>query len=585
MQPVVNIHVESVGRTFFIHYLSQIVYNASHEPIKHHKKKEKKKKKKKKKQITVTVDWDCPLDDYYALLGIKAYEMSISQDNIKRAYRKVSLLMHPDKAPPQHRNKAEARYKLIQKAFDTLSDVYEKQKYDSQIEFDDEIPDQIQLAHIANHSSDLKCDTMPSDLENDSDYEENTQLFNSSSDIKHRIHVKEDAFYALFGPCFKGWSRYSTKKGAQGLGNATSSDQYVKRLYESWRNFKSWRLFLHEEDIKDNVFDPANAENNKEKKWMMKENAVLQAPFKKQESLMIQQMVEDAYVRDPRVTRMLYKEKQEFLRDLKVKKERKLKKQREREEKERLIKEEEDRVRQAQLAIENKKKREMAQMRQEKTQIPLKLRTLCNSEYFMQSHIKPKHIETICFNASIEDIKSIVNEGSKEAQLERFDRVLEIAKQAKKEKKKAEKARRKKEEEEAKKKAGKPWTEEEIKLLVGAVARYPGGSMNRWEKIQRSVGKDRSVDDIIAKVKDLTKKGRSKKSKSSAKSDKEESRADIWTKEQQSALENALRAVRTLPAKDKWDKVAEMVPDKTKKQCVERFKWIRAQLQAQKQQK
>eukprot|EP01083_Nonionella_stella_P175155 609117_1 len=46
MQPVVNIHVESVGRTFFIHYLSQIVYNASHEPIKHHKKKEKKKKKK-----------------------------------------------------------------------------------------------------------------------------------------------------------------------------------------------------------------------------------------------------------------------------------------------------------------------------------------------------------------------------------------------------------------------------------------------------------------------------------------------------------------------------------------------------------
>ena len=81
MQPPIQIDVESVGRTFLIHYLQNIAYQQTNQST----KKTKKKKKKKKKEIMVKVDWDCGLDDYYALLGIKEYEMSISQDNIKRA--------------------------------------------------------------------------------------------------------------------------------------------------------------------------------------------------------------------------------------------------------------------------------------------------------------------------------------------------------------------------------------------------------------------------------------------------------------------------------------------------------------------
>ena len=85
MQPPIQIDVECVGRSFLIHYLKSIVYNASHEQSNQTTKKQKKKKKKKKKEIEVKVDWDCELDDFYALLGIKQYEMNISQDNIKRA--------------------------------------------------------------------------------------------------------------------------------------------------------------------------------------------------------------------------------------------------------------------------------------------------------------------------------------------------------------------------------------------------------------------------------------------------------------------------------------------------------------------
>mmetsp|Transcript_9171 Transcript_9171/g.8245 ORF Transcript_9171/g.8245 Transcript_9171/m.8245 type:complete len:600 (+) Transcript_9171:60-1859(+) len=597
MQAPLQIDVESVGRSFLIHYLKSIVYNASHQQTNKTTKKAKKKKKKKKKEIEVIVDWDCDLDDYYALLGIKQYEMNINQDGIKRAYRKVSLLMHPDKAPVEHRKQAEARYKLIQKAFDTLSDPYEKQKYDSQIEFDDSIPDVIQMANIALPNKDIQdLDKMASELENDSDYEENCKLFQSSA-MENRLHVKEDEFYKLFETYFKKWSRYSNKKGLSTMGNAKSSDEFVKRFYESWRKFKSWRLFLHEEEIKDNVMDPNTAENNKEKKWMIKENQMLQAPFKKEESMAIEQMVESAYIRDPRITRMLIKEKEEFLRDLLTKKKRKLKKQRQQEEKERLYKEKQDKIRREKEAEEKKKRDIMAKMRAEKTEIPSKLRSLCNDEYFRNSHIKPKNIDTICFNASIEDIKTILNQETKELQLKKFDDILVIAKKVKKEKKKAEKERKRKEELEKQEKLGKPWNDDELNILINAVGRFPGGTMNRWEKIQKAVGKDtRTVDEIIAKVKDLQKSNRKankKKNKNKSNSNNspqknndndDPNHPSNWSKEQQSALENALRAVRTLPAQEKWDKVAEMVVGKTKKQCVERFKWIRAQLQAQRQQ-
>merc|ERR1712130_581545 len=244
--------------------------------------------------------------------------------------------------------------------------------------------------------------------------------------------------------------------------------------------------------------------------------------------------------------------------------------------KERIYMEKQRKIREEKEAIERKK-----------TEIPMRLRSLCNDDFFRNSHIKASHIETIAFNASIEEIKSILNKESKEQQLKQFDVILVIAKKAKKEKKRAEKEKKKRENLEKERKSGKQWTDNELTLLVNAVGRYPGGTMDRWLKIQKTVGKHRSVDEIISKVKDLTKKGRNKKTKGGDKGNKNEENVDenVWSKEQQSALEKALRAVRTLPANEKWDKVEQMVPGKTKKQCVERFKWIRAQLQAQKQKK
>jgi len=62
--------------------------------------------------------------DYYTILGVPE---GASLQDIKRAYRKLAVLYHPDKNPdPQ----AETRFKEIAIAYDVLSDEFKRQAYD-----------------------------------------------------------------------------------------------------------------------------------------------------------------------------------------------------------------------------------------------------------------------------------------------------------------------------------------------------------------------------------------------------------------------------------------------------------------------
>ena len=128
-------------------------------------------------------------------------------------------------------------------------------------------------------------------------------------------------------------------------------------------------------------------------------------------------------------------------------------------------------------------------------------------------------------------------------------------------------------------KYGKEWSKEEITLLINAVSKYPGGTVNRWEKIQKVVGYERTVEQIIAKANSFKKKS---KHSGKNKNNNNDNNANKWTKEEQKKLETALKSVRNVPKDQKWDKVAEMVATKTKEQCIERFKFIREQLLAKK---
>lgn len=66
------------------------------------------------------------MGDYYEILGVPR---NASQDDIKRAYRKLALKWHPDKNP-DNKELAEKKFKDIAEAYEVLSDAGKREAYD-----------------------------------------------------------------------------------------------------------------------------------------------------------------------------------------------------------------------------------------------------------------------------------------------------------------------------------------------------------------------------------------------------------------------------------------------------------------------
>jgi curved DNA-binding protein len=64
--------------------------------------------------------------DYYQILGVPR---AATQDDVKKAYRKLARQYHPDKNPGD--KQAEAKFKEINEANEVLSDPQKRQKYDA----------------------------------------------------------------------------------------------------------------------------------------------------------------------------------------------------------------------------------------------------------------------------------------------------------------------------------------------------------------------------------------------------------------------------------------------------------------------
>ncbi|KAJ7550328.1 hypothetical protein O6H91_07G095300 [Diphasiastrum complanatum] len=64
--------------------------------------------------------------DYYTILKVGR---TASEDELKKAYRKLAMKWHPDKNP-NNKKEAEAKFKQISEAYEVLSDAQKREIYD-----------------------------------------------------------------------------------------------------------------------------------------------------------------------------------------------------------------------------------------------------------------------------------------------------------------------------------------------------------------------------------------------------------------------------------------------------------------------
>ncbi|KAI4326659.1 hypothetical protein MLD38_031948 [Melastoma candidum] len=65
--------------------------------------------------------------DYYNILKVNR---NASIDDLRKSYKRLAMIWHPDKNPTSRRAEAEAKFKQISEAFDVLSDPQKRQIYD-----------------------------------------------------------------------------------------------------------------------------------------------------------------------------------------------------------------------------------------------------------------------------------------------------------------------------------------------------------------------------------------------------------------------------------------------------------------------
>ncbi|XP_077986160.1 dnaJ homolog subfamily C member 2-like [Glandiceps talaboti] len=528
--------------------------------------------------------------DHYKVLGISKLRYRATANQIKQAYKKKVLKHHPDKrasVKTEPRKDGDDDYfTCITKAYEILGNKQKRRAYDSvDPEFDDAIPS-------ANQDS-------------------------------------KDNFFKLFTDVIDRNARWSTTKRVPRLGDMNSSIDDVDDFYRFWYDFESWREFSYlDEEEKE------KGQDRDERKWIERQNKIARQKRKKEEMARIRQLVDNAYTCDPRIKKFKEDEKR-----------RKEEEKRAKQEAVRLAAEEKERERKAKLEAERLAKEKEEEEARVKAQAAKKekealrkalkkerkfFRDTCKKyDYFTTNETEAvrqmQEVEKICEKLnllSLQQLNASLKGSEEDAKTAYYEQVKYVNDEIEKEKQEMLQTKKGSSASGGRQSSSKQWTDEELQLLIKAVNLFPAGTLSRWETIANFINQHSSTDvkrnakDVINKAKNLQKLDPSLKDEANkkafdkfeqSKSKKDPASVDNampstrfngdgtpvkgdnpvveqekpWTADEQKLLEQALK---TFPANipERWEKISEAVPTRSRKECMKRFKVLVEMIKAKK---
>nr|CAB3238879.1 dnaJ homolog subfamily C member 2 [Phallusia mammillata] len=516
--------------------------------------------------------------DHYAVLGLPKLRHRATLEQIRNAYRKAVLKHHPDKrrrSGEQLINDNDDYFTCITRAYETLGSLETKRAYDSiDPQFDDDIPS-------ANKNS-------------------------------------RENFFEVFGPVFDLNSRWSVEQNVPFLGDKWSSIEEVDKFYEFWYNFNSWREYSYlDEENKE------KAEDAYERRWMEKQNRAARATRKKEENQRIRQLVDNAYACDPRIKK--YKDDEKRRREeekvakaeaiRKASEEKLAEERRLEQEKEDLRKQEEEESKRKQMEAKKEKDKEKKMLKKERQ----RLKAFCKKHnHFRESDSEQLEamdkINHLCVDLSLLDIQKLNENIDKSDNVNSAKDLVE--EQLNKLQARVDEERRKHLESTSGKvkngtssgdgKGGAKWSYEDLQILIKAVNLFPAGTNKRWDTVANYVNthssvKTRTGKECLGRAKNLkeselkaeaNQKAFAKfQEKHLAETKKAVPTDDVitqrfdgpraWSSDEQKRLEQALK---TFPnsTPQRWDKIAESVTGRTKKECMLRYKELVEMVKAKK---
>ncbi|KAK5896176.1 hypothetical protein CgunFtcFv8_009806 [Champsocephalus gunnari] len=470
--------------------------------------------------------------DHYCVLGLPHLRYKATQKQIKTAHKGIVLKHHPDKRKAAGEQIGEGDndyFTCITKAIEILSDPVKRRAFDSvDPTFDNSVPSK---------------------------------------------NEGKENFTEVYAPVFERNARWTSKKHVPKLGTMESTFEEVDNFYSFWYNFDSWREFSYlDEEEKD------KAECRDERRWIEKQNRGSRAVRKKEEMNRMRNLVDSAYSLDPRIKKFKDEEKARKEAEKKAKVEAK---KREQEEKERARQAEIDAARLAKEK-EEEEARQVAQLAKKEKEIQKKaikkerqkLRTSCKTwNYFTEEESDSvkmmEEVEKLCDRlelTSLQSLNEILALGSRE------DSKVAVVKQV--------------QEEEEGGGSGKGFNEEDLQMLIKAVNLFPAGTNARWEVIadymnlHSTSGTKRTAKDVIIKAKSLQRLDPKQKDDTNRKA------FEKFNKEHAvvaATIDNAQPSERfDGDTAERWEKIAETVPGRSKKECMKRYKELVEMVKAKK---